>query len=174
MKPVTYITHANGYRTPVIEGAPLPELPADAVDIVALMDRYRKEYHLSTTWPFHEQVIRVLKRYISDFRAFFDAQESNNSITQAEYDFLSDTAQFIMTGNRSISIGIRGSLIASELDNHLSYSANQVTPPVSAMFGTTSNDELYIRWLTHDEGVRDILCTLIILFGDIKKSGIPG
>lgn len=85
------------------------------------------------------------------------------------YDFLQDTLSFIDTGYRPMGISTRSQLMEFHgEDAEVTYHPLKNLPPVNpkrAERGSQPCESVYTRWLQQPNGVNDMLCTLIVLFG---------
>lgn len=160
--------HPNGYRTPLRPGQ-IKGLTEVDQQVYEAVKESRTNPHFSNSWPFHQRLVKLLKSRLGNIREWFDAQNSNENINQELYDFLLDTAQFIMEGRRSVSITTRNMLIHDSIRSGEGKSASKRVKQLSTQFGTLSNSEILVRWLKQPESIDDILCTLDIFFGDAQS-----
>jgi len=85
------------------------------------------------------------------------------------YDFLQDTVSFIETGNRAMSINARRQLVEfhGEDEKVVFHPLKYLPPGNRPRIKRTSQpcESVYTQWVSQPNGVNDMLCTLVVLFG---------
>ena len=121
------------------------------------------------TTPTHMVLLLIsyLKESIGDLRQWLWVQVSSNDLVHGySLDFLKDTINYVNTGHRELSIDTWYNVIDS--------TPTKQSLDVNARLDTFKNitilstDEFLSRWLTHENGVRDMFQTAHLLFGKVK------
>ncbi|WNT47091.1 virion structural protein [Salmonella phage SPLA10] len=169
MRPIAYDLTPQGFRIPLYDNKRLGDGPDDlVVKSCALLASDRTgETH---TWTFQRKIINRGLDLFGDFREFLKAQDTNSSLTTHQRLFLEDTLQFICTGRRSMSLELRATCLAmeSEEKSPARFSPSRSTRPLFELYSLPAEDYMY-HWISHDRGFTDMVCTLNVIFGDIKN-----
>jgi hypothetical protein len=85
------------------------------------------------------------------------------------YDFLRDTVSFIETGNRPMGISTRSQLMDFHREDETPLFHPLKSLPLNKVERIKQTlppgESVYTHWLSQTNGVHDMLCTLIVLFG---------
>lgn len=169
MRPLAYELTPQGFRIPLYDGV---RRGGDADELVvrshALLATDRSgETH---TWAFQRKIINRGLDLLGDFREFLKAQDNNASLTEHQRAFLEDTLQFIHKGTRSMSLETRAMLLIMEQDERSAakFSPSRSTRPLYELLSVPSADYMY-HWINHPRGFTDMVCTLNIIFGDLRN-----
>lgn len=101
--------------------------------------------------------------------------ENRGLVTESDYnyDFLQDTIKFIETGTRPMSISARVQLMEFHGDDDKvrhyplkSFSFDRAKSVRSHSAPGKTGESVYTRWLNQPNGLNDMLCTVIVLFGN--------
>lgn len=143
-------------------------------DVNALYDIYLNRSVNIESWEFRSRVLMTAARLFNQFSIWLSTQVvSNDRIYGLNLEFLKDTALFIKTGHRNMSITTWSELL-------LEYPKE--TPGIAkpkrwdSDFNIIVNDDdndFLGKWCSHQGGFNDLICTLHILFGTAKKAKQP-
>lgn len=169
MRPIAYDLTPQGFRIPLYDNKRLGDGPDELVvsSCAKLASDRTGETH---TWNFQRKIINRGLDLFGDFREFLKAQDSNPSLTAHQRAFLEDTIQFICTGRRSMTLELRATCLAMESDERAPerFSPSRSTRPLYELYSLPSEDYMY-HWIGHARGFTDMVCTLNVIFGDIKN-----
>lgn len=104
-----------------------------------------------------------------DFAGWLALQEQNQYLKQRTIDFLEDTLKYIETGRRVMSIYTWQHLL-SDADIRITQG---LRPTLVTEFARNDTTELLSKWLSHRDGLADMMISLRSLFGKEKPEFIP-
>tara|TARA_B100001057_G_scaffold463613_1_gene517916 strand:+ start:134534 stop:135073 length:540 start_codon:yes stop_codon:yes gene_type:complete len=152
-------------------GKKLPVLAVPEVEALAL--EYRTCTRKQVSMDFLGRMVHTAKillgpNPISHLSSLYE-RRALVSESDYNYDFLQDTVKFIETGHRTMGISTISQLMdfLGE-DEKFEFHPLKYLPPINpTRMERTSQpcESVYTRWLQQPNGVNDMLCTLIVLFG---------
>ena len=142
-------------------------------DIEALHCEYRDMRTTHVSMDYIRRLVKVAKLLLGDnpVRHSASIYEQRALVTESDYnyDFLQDTILFITTGNRPMGITTRNLLMEfhQEDDEPMFHPLKSLPLEKTKRIEYTlpPGESVYTRWLSQTNGVNDMLCTLIVLFG---------
>ena len=159
----------------------------DEFSVVALteINDLAKEYREMRTQyasiDYVERLVYIAKRVLGNnpLLTLASLYERGSLVSDCEhnYAFLTDTRELLMTGKRSMGISTRVQL----MEFHSEYSTLELNAIHRTLLGKARKlglnyistlavgDNMYTHWLKQPHGLNDMLCTLVVLFGNTNQ-----
>lgn len=167
--PLTLLMYPHGYVTKHETRTAFTGESFGDEGVSELYDRFTARQSLSYDWSYISAVIKRATSLIGDdFNRWLKIQTPNNPyVYGVNRDFLEDTVNYIRTGTRRMPIHLwRELLVEKPRERSAVESTVKYTPIVPLDRGAD-----YIGcWLSHPDGLSDLICTLHILFGYTVES----
>lgn len=171
MTKIHYLYFGNGFR--LIGDDTLDRDKVHQVDeeVVALYKEWINCGRGRPTWDYISRLIQSLKNHIPDINRFIYNQRYNKRLTGHNYNVLHELVKFINTGRHDLSPKSAMNLLEYSSwrpDEGISrgkLAKDRIVNRVEGVMGT----EYISRWLTQDNAVEDIVCTMYILFGNTEE-----
>ena len=152
-------------------GSKLRVLPIPEVE--ALYSEYVTSTSKTVSMDFIGRLVHTAKLLLSEnpIGHLSSIYERRSLLSESDYsyDFLQDTVSFIETGNRQMSINTRRQLVEfhGEDDKVIFHPLKSLPPGNRPRMKRTSQpcESVYTQWVARPNGVNDMLCTLVVLFG---------
>lgn len=137
--------------------------------VTELYDRYMARQSLNYDWSYISSVIKRATDLIGiDFNQWLKVQTPHNPyVYGVNRDFLEDTVNYIRTGARRMPIHLWRELLVEKPRER---SAIESTVKTSPILPLEQGNAYVARWLSHPDGLSDLICTLHILFGYTPES----
>lgn len=116
-------------------------------------------------FEFKQAVVKCCLRLYGNFKAWLKKQLANNDFIHGyNQEFLLDTYNFIMNGERKVMIPTWMSLVEEfpDMTRDPAFMQNHIKK-IEDELG--SNEDFICRWASHKDGLLDMLCTTYMLFG---------
>lgn len=164
MKPNSYQSYPNGFRSPVF-GNERMTINADG-RIQELMTQWKNGLVEVDTWAFRAELIEVTRALFGDLLAWLDAQDHNPYISKTAYNLIVETIEFIKGKRRVISLPTTFSLIHSEVKSGIyrNDAAERRTERLRNLVDFDSRDYIFL-WSQQPKGMHDMLCVTHFIFG---------
>lgn len=149
-------------------------------DIVLLQKTWRASKGVRSA-EFRDSILRNAVRLfnvgegdMSGFTGWIQRQFSNNTIHDHNYEFLLDCVDFITTGHRKMSPEVRSELMDINPSRSLPHRTNdfrianfvdEITKEAEVQ-GVMTGPWVLIKWMSHPDGVYDLMKTMFVLFGE--------
>jgi len=143
-------------------------------EVEALYAEYRTSTSKNVSMDFIGRLVRTAKTLlgqnpIQHLSSIYE-RRALVGVSDYSYDFLQDTVSFIETGNRPMGVNTRRQLVEFHgEDEKIIYHPLKSLPPGNSPRMKRSSqpcESVYTRWLQQPNGVNDMLCTLVVLFGN--------
>lgn len=132
-------------------------------EIIALYQIYLNRTVDTSGWSFRKRVLANALRLFGEFKLWTETQSVNPVINGYNLEFLSDTLNFIQTGQRRMGIMQWFELLnevseISTVDQHTRLSP--ITIPA-----LQSTERTLQKWCSHPNGFDDLMLSLNVFFG---------
>lgn len=161
---LTLLMYPRGYVTQHQTPTPYTGESFGDEGVSELYDRFTARHSLRYDWVYISAVIkRAGALFGPDFNQWLKIQSPHNPyIYGVNRDFLEDTVNYIRTGVRKMPIHLWRELLVEKPRERSAVEANVKTSPIQPL---GRGDDHLGGWLSHPEGLSDLICTLHILFG---------
>lgn len=142
-------------------------------EVEALYCEYRDSRTTHVSMDFIKRVVKVYKLLLGEnpIRHLSSIYERRTLVSESDYnyDFLKDTVSFIETGNRPMGISTRSQLMEFHREDETPLFHPLKSLPLNKRERIKQTlppgESVYTHWLLQTNGLHDMLCTLIVLFG---------
>lgn len=121
------------------------------------------------TWLFKRSVVELALRVFDRKRGFdFAEQDHNAHLSGFNYKFLLDTLRYIATGRRSMDVHMWGDLMeqTTTVPEHVVVGRSAILNRIAEYKLDMKPTALIQQWLTHKDGLEDLIITMHLMFGD--------
>jgi hypothetical protein len=166
---MTIVVYPRLYTSRLPEGVDVVVSQGD--ESIELLHKLMIDGNTNTrSWPFYRNVLLNANRLFGDLRQWFQDQIHNPNIFGYNQQFITDTLNFIETGQRELSVLSWTDLVTSGGDNHNARSVpSRLINSKSSLRSSVSSLELLQRWVSQPGGFEDLLNTLYLLFGKARN-----
>lgn len=166
----TIIVYPRLYTSRLSEGEGV--LVSKGDESVELLFRAQVDRSTNTrSWPFYESVLTNALRLFGDLREWFKEQLSNPNLVGYNRQFVSDTLNFIETGERELPVLTWFDLVSEGGAGHHAHAIPQRLQDNKLLTRTSQSSlELMQKWVQQPNGLEDLLNTMHLLFGRARNN----
>ncbi len=116
------------------------------------------------SWEFQKRVLEAALRLFGNFDEWLRDQRDNPRVVGFNADFITDTLNFIQTGERQMAVQNWLELVSEGDDT-----VHSVSPTKYLAARRSGSDQTTVRvlkdWCSQPNGLEDLLCSLNVFFG---------
>lgn len=134
-------------------------------DVAYLYQRLVDADHIDD-WKYEKLVLDAYYRLMHPFSGWVEMNSHNPNLNFASLEFIRDTLKFINIGRRDTNVFVAAQLINNWRDRTELSSHQRMESSGKLLSHIQYDDATMVRlWLSHEGGLRDIICTLNAVFG---------
>ncbi|MCO6704706.1 hypothetical protein [Streptomyces sp. CHB9.2] len=127
-------------------------------------------------WTFQKRALRVAMGCFSNFALFLNTQKNNPFLYGYNYEFLLDTLKYIQTGRRRVSVQNWLALLTENPKPSNDYRERNASKEIREFYQKvgTAPSKVVSEWISHPEGLNDLVISLYIMFGEWRNPKAKG